>query len=515
MKRAVFVAAAAVCAACGGTAASPSNAGSGSTPSVSTPAATSAKLKVHVSGAGRVVSAPAGLDCRDDCGATFASSAMVVLTAMADAGHAFSRFGGACSGMVCVLTLSGDTQVSATFTSNPAPPRVFTVTVDVSGSGIGRVESSPAGLDCKTGKCTASFVEGTKLSLGALPDPLSKTAFAGDCQGSACELTVARDLAVHVAFDQLHYQAIDLGVVDGGWWSTGGFITRQSGIVVGTWGGSNPRAFFWDGAMSDFNFGFASVSIAGYADGGLVAGNYAVTMPGTSRPFRLKDGVLRDLDLLPGGSNGMATRMNSRGTVVGYVNIGYGAGCRAVMWHGTAPMDLGVLEIGAALASAWGVNESDVAVGLASAPHVAGYEAVIFRGNGVIQELGTLGGLRGQANAINNHELVVGVADVQPQSNVMHGFFAVDGKLIDIGTPPGTTNSYLGAVNDVGVAVGGVGPDPRVGWRGIVATRERLVELSGLVDNTSATIGMASDIDEGGNIVATAANRAVLLVPQR
>src|SRR5207302_1200627 len=101
-----------------------------------------------------------------------------------------------------------------------------------------------------------------------------------------------------------------------------------------------------------------------------------------------------------------------------------------------------------------------------------------------------------------NHELVVGVSDVQPQSDVMHGFFAVDGKLIDIGTPPGMTNSYLGAVNDVGVAVGGVGPDPRVGWRGIVATRERLVELSGLVDNTSATIGMASDIDEAGNIVA-------------
>jgi len=33
--------------------------------------------------------------------------------------------------------------------------------------------------------------------------------------------------------------------------------------------------------------------------------------------------------------------------------------------------------------------------------------------------------------------------------------------------------------------------------------------------NTSATIGMASDIDETGNIVATAANRAFLLVPQR
>ena len=161
------------------------------------------------------------------------------------------------------------------------------------------------------------------------------------------------------------------------------------------------------------------------------------------------------------------------------------------------------------------MNENDIAVGLASAPHVAGYEAVIFRGNGVIEELGTLGGRRGQANAINNHDLVVGVSDVDPKSYDMHGFFAVDGKLIDIGTVPGMTNSYLGNLNDAGVAVGGVGPDPHVGWRGIVATRDRLVELSGLVDNTSAMIGMASDIDEAGNIVATMPNRAVLLVPQR
>jgi hypothetical protein len=44
---------------------------------------------------------------------------------------------------------------------------------------------------------------------------------------------------------------------------------------------------------------------------------------------------------------------------------------------------------------------------------------------------------------------------------------------------------------------------------------DHLPELNGLVDNTSATIGMASDIDEAGNIVATIPNRAVLLVPQR
>ena len=517
MKRAVLrLAAAAVCAACGGSAPKSSSIASPSTgPTPSVPAAPT--LKVHVRGPGRVVSAPSGLDCRDDCGATFASSAMVVLTAVADAGNAFAGFGGACSGMVCVLTLSGDAQVSATFAAlPPPPPRTFAVTVDVGGSGVGRVESTPIDLDCKMGRCSASIVEGTRLSLRAIPDPLSKTTFAGDCQGSTCEVSVARDLAVHVAFDQLHYRAVDLGVVDGGWWSNGGLITRKSRVVVGSWGGSSSRAFLWDGTtMFDFNFGFASVSISSYFDGGLIAGNYATTVPGTFVPFRMKDGLLHELPLLPGGSNGMASKMNSHGTVVGYVNIGNGAGCRAVMWRGTTAIDLGVLEIGTSLASAWGVNENDVAVGLASAPHVAGYEAVIFRGNGVIEELGTLGGLRGQANAINNHDLVVGVSDVDPKSYDMHGFFAVDGKLIDIGTVPGMTNSYLGNLNDAGVAVGGVGPDPHVGWRGIVATRDRLVELNGLVDNTSATIGMASDIDEAGNIVATIPNRAVLLVPQR
>jgi len=43
--------------------------------------------------------------------------------------------------------------------------------------------------------------------------------------------------------------------------------------------------------------------------------------------------------------------MNSRARR-GYFNIGTAPAPR-VVWHGTAPMDLGVLEIGAALASAW------------------------------------------------------------------------------------------------------------------------------------------------------------------
>jgi len=108
-----------------------------------------------------------------------------------------------------------------------------------------------------------SFVEGTKLSLGAMPDPLSKTAFAGDCQGSACELTVARDLAVHVAFDSFTTRPSISA------WSTVAGVDRRlyhppERHRCRHLGREQPaRVLLGTAAMSDFNFGFASVSIAG------------------------------------------------------------------------------------------------------------------------------------------------------------------------------------------------------------------------------------------------------------
>lgn len=74
-------------------------------------------LDVEVTGQGRVVSDPAGIDCGDDCAADFPSGTQVVLTAAAQPGHKFVRWsGGGCQGTEpCTVTLSSDVQVTATF----------------------------------------------------------------------------------------------------------------------------------------------------------------------------------------------------------------------------------------------------------------------------------------------------------------------------------------------------------------------------------------------------------------
>ncbi len=67
-------------------------------------------------GTGSITSFPAGISCGDTCNTSFASGDEVSLVAAADAGSYFAGWGSPCSGYgLCTLTLTGDTQVTATF----------------------------------------------------------------------------------------------------------------------------------------------------------------------------------------------------------------------------------------------------------------------------------------------------------------------------------------------------------------------------------------------------------------
>jgi hypothetical protein len=73
-------------------------------------------LVVVVSGAGRVVSSPAGIACSRTCSARFASGTRVRLTPRARKGAHFVRWGGACSGRAaCAVRLSAARLVTARF----------------------------------------------------------------------------------------------------------------------------------------------------------------------------------------------------------------------------------------------------------------------------------------------------------------------------------------------------------------------------------------------------------------
>jgi List-Bact-rpt repeat protein len=201
-------------------------------------------LQISTTGAG-VVSG-AGPDCRGNCTIQLAKGSELHLTAVADAGAAFSGWGGACTGTAgCDLRLEGAANVSAAFgqagAPPPPPPGSHLVTVTIEGSG--RVVSDPAGLDCSAGSCSAPFTDGSNLALNATAAAgWTFAGFGSGCHGKACALTVAADTQVFAHFDPTPPQQATLtvtvdgpGQVSGNGLSCGnGGTTCQITVAMGT-----------------------------------------------------------------------------------------------------------------------------------------------------------------------------------------------------------------------------------------------------------------------------------------
>jgi hypothetical protein len=81
-------------------------------------------VKRSGSGAGTVMSSPAGISCGVTCSKAYTSGTQVTLTAKAAAGSKFAGWsGGGCSGTgSCKVTLSADESVTATFTTGGSVP---------------------------------------------------------------------------------------------------------------------------------------------------------------------------------------------------------------------------------------------------------------------------------------------------------------------------------------------------------------------------------------------------------
>ena len=152
-------------------------------------------------GAGKVTSAPVGIDCGATCNANFNKDRTVTLTAAPSAGSTFTSWSGACSGTTptCTVTLAAATNVSAVFTR-------IRYTLSTSKAGSGTLSSTPAGIDCGTA-CSASFVEGQQVTLTATPAAgYSFTAWGGACSGSgACVVTMSAAKTVSATFTILQY----------------------------------------------------------------------------------------------------------------------------------------------------------------------------------------------------------------------------------------------------------------------------------------------------------------------
>ncbi|HEV8535220.1 MAG TPA: hypothetical protein VGR87_05790 [Candidatus Limnocylindria bacterium] len=146
-------------------------------------------VSITRSGPGTVTSAPAGIDCGVVCSARFVSGARVTLTAVPDAGSLFGGWSGDCVGASATCTLTVDRAINAAVRFAQSS---YLLSVNKSGSGTGKVTSSPPGIDCGP-TCLASFDNGTAVTLVARADAgMQFTGWSGGCSGitDSCVLTM-------------------------------------------------------------------------------------------------------------------------------------------------------------------------------------------------------------------------------------------------------------------------------------------------------------------------------------
>jgi uncharacterized repeat protein (TIGR02543 family) len=140
-------------------------------------------------GSGTVNSSPSGISCGPTCSASFDTGTSVTLVATPDSVSDFTGWSGAgCSGTAsCTVTVDAVKTVSATFMRR-------THALDVSIAGSGFVQSSPAGINCSSGTCSAVYGEGTVVTLTANASG-TFLGWSGACSGTGSTCTVTMNAA--------------------------------------------------------------------------------------------------------------------------------------------------------------------------------------------------------------------------------------------------------------------------------------------------------------------------------
>jgi probable HAF family extracellular repeat protein len=231
------------------------------------------------------------------------------------------------------------------------------------------------------------------------------------------------------------------------------------------------RAVLWNqGTISDLGTldgGYESAAFAvnnrgqvvGFATN-TISDPFSFFPPTQTRAFRSQNGVMEDLGTL-GGPDAWAFLVNAQGQVAGesYTNStpnsSNGPLCAPnaptqdpFLWERGAMEDLGTL--GGTCGYANALNERGQVVGISSLPGNLTFHP-FFWDRGVLKDLGTFGGSTGQATWISDAGDVVGAADF-PGDQVHDGFIWKHGVMTDLGNLGQTSFAY--AINSNGQVVG-------------------------------------------------------------
>ena len=246
---------------------------------------------------------------------------------------------------------------------------------------------------------------------------------------------------------------------------------NDAGYVVGSVTtfvpGGTARAVLWPpGAepeqvgtlVNPANWGVPVYSMGnGINNAGDVVGAAFYTDGGT-HAFLKHGGHMTDLKSLPGLGDSAAFDINAVGWVVGQSTGLSGTNATATLWRDGQIVDLGgQCPIQSCwLTSAAAINDSGQVVGEGSLNN--GTTLAYLWRDGVMQNLGTLGGVQASANGINSKGWVVGTSEVQ-LGDPWHAFLWNGSEMIDLSKLPGVAETgwilqSASDINDAGQIVG-------------------------------------------------------------
>ena len=310
-----------------------------------------------------------------------------------------------------------------------------------------------------------------------------------------------------LAAAQTTYTVTDLGGLPGTQFASATSI-NGSGQIVGT---SANHAFLWENdVMTDLGTLGGNLSAANAInDQGQVVGKFN-TASGELHGFLWQHGIITDLGTP--GETSSAHGINILGEIVG-ATFGKNIRGGAVLWRNGGRQALGDLGPSGSGSTAIAINDKGEVVGVSSgfASNRGGVIRAVIWQNGVIQDIGTLGGLHSTANALNNRHEVVGWAETSNQS--MHAFLWQDGVMHDLGTLPGSvikpgSGSLATAVNGHGQVVGS-SLNSKGQSRAVIWENGKIIDLNDLIPSTAGVVfTRATAINDLGQIVVEQQSRA-------